>query len=165
MLIKYFVLVILQCYQWLITYLARETYNEQCRLIQAGKSRIEARNQSQVFRAATLTRAFAEYNALKFYSNKLSSAHISFQIELKQLGILYGLFCLDKHLAYFYQGEFATTPLFSKLVKEGVLEMCSILKKSIVPIIDALAPPDYVLNSVLGRSDGKVSGLIVFLLE
>lgn len=154
----------MQCYQWLITYLARETYNEQCRLIKTGKSKIEARNLSQVYRAATLTRAFAEYNALKFFSNKLPTAHISFLIELKQLGILYGLFCLEKHLAYFYQGGFATTPLFSKLVKEGVLEMCSLLKNSMVPIIDALAPPDYVLNSVLGRSDGKVSILIYFVV-
>lgn len=98
---------------------------------------------------------------MKFFTNKLPSADISFQIELKQLGILYGLFSLEKHLAHFYQGGFATTPMFSKLVREGVLEMCSVLKKNIVPIIDALAPPDYVLNSVLGRSDGKVRGLIL----
>jgi len=42
------------------------------------------------------------------------------------------------------------------LVKEGILQMCSQLKPEAVAIADSLAPPDFVLNSVIGKSDGKV---------
>lgn len=33
------------------------------------------------------------------------------------------------------------------------------MKKNAVAVADALAPPDFILNSVIGKSDGKVSQL------
>lgn len=75
---------------------------------------------------------------------------------LENLSLLYGLWSLDKHLIYFYQGNYARTPSMAQLTKESVLHMCHVLKPDIVTIIDALAPPDFVVNSVLGKSDGKL---------
>lgn len=41
-------------------------------------------------------------------------------------------------------------------IKENILMLCAELKPEAVEIADALAPPDFILNSVLGMSDGKV---------
>ena len=97
--------------------------------------------------------------ALKYYWKRIHDIHVERNLipVLENLSFLYGLSCLDKHLLYFYQGEYANGPDFVSTVKDGVLEICSILKPDIVSVIDALAPPDFVVNSVLGKSDGKVS--------
>lgn len=42
------------------------------------------------------------------------------------------------------------------LLRESILVLCEELKPEAVGIADALAPPDFVLNSVLGKADGKV---------
>lgn len=56
----------------------------------------------------------------------------------------------------FYAGGYATGSNLADLVKEGILQMCSQLKSEAVAVADSLAPPDFVLNSVIGKSDGKV---------
>jgi hypothetical protein len=56
----------------------------------------------------------------------------------------------------FDTGGYATDSRLADLVKEGILQMCSQLKPEAVAVADSLAPPDFVLNSVIGKSDGKV---------
>lgn len=46
------------------------------------------------------------------------------------------------------------------LLREAVLQLCSQLKPEAVALADVIAPPDFVLNSVLGSSDGNVSSLV-----
>jgi acyl-CoA oxidase len=120
---------------------------------QKGKCKTEARNESQVFLASVLTRVFAEYNAFKFYCKEVVKTESKIQDVHKQLGIIYGLSNIVKHLSYFYQGGFTNTPRFSHLVKEGVLHVCLSITDNLLAIIDAMAPPDYMLD----KSDGKMS--------
>jgi hypothetical protein len=56
----------------------------------------------------------------------------------------------------FYTGGYAMDSNLADLVKEGILQMCSQLKREAVAVADSLAPPDFVLNSVIGKSNGKV---------
>lgn len=42
-------------------------------------------------------------------------------------------------------------------IRNNLLQCCSDIKDVSVSIVDALAPPDFALNSVLGKSDGLVS--------
>ena len=51
----------------------------------------------------------------------------------------------------------------ARLLREAVLELCNDLKGEIVGVVDALAPTDFVLNSVLGKSDGNVSVYILIV--
>lgn len=81
----------------------------------------------------------------------------SLKIVLNNMMLLYSLSCLEKHLASFYQGGYCTGPQMTDLIRESILNICSELKPEAVAIADALAPPDFVLNSVLGMSDGRVS--------
>ena len=59
-------------------------------------------------------------------------------------------------LQSFDTGGFASDSRLADLVKEGILHMCSQLKPEAVAVADSLAPPDFVLKSVIGKSDGKV---------
>lgn len=45
----------------------------------------------------------------------------------------------------------------SLLFKEAVIELSNRLKPEVVSLVDAIAPPDFILNSVLGYADGEVS--------
>lgn len=152
----------MECYQWLILYLVQETDKKQNEVINAGADKFTARNESQVYRAAVLSRAYGEYTALRYYWSQVSTAEPSLQAPLNSVGCLYGLSCLDKHLVYFYQGGYASGPEMSQNVKDSILALCKILKSDSLAIIDGMAPPDYVVNSVLGRSDGKVSYCFIF---
>lgn len=124
-----------------------------------GASRLEARNNAQVYKARDLSRAYSEYYALKSYQRRLQSPDISNELRpiLELIFSVYALWCLEKHLPTFYQGCFATGDNFADSVRSGLLKCCGQLKDSAISIADALAPPDFVLNSVIGKSDGLVS--------
>lgn len=75
---------------------------------------------------------------------------------LTQLISLYGLWSLEKHLSTLYKGGYVTGDKSAILIQETILKLCNDLKNDAVSLIDAIAMPDCVLNSVLGNSDGLV---------
>lgn len=128
-----------------------------------GLSRFEARNNAQVYRARDLTRAYSEYYALKSFQNRLTHPDVTDSLRpiLHLIYRIYGLWCLERHLATFYQGRFAVTDnqshSFGEIVRNELLQLCGEMKDSSVAVVDALAPPDFALNSIIGKSDGLVS--------
>lgn len=77
------------------------------------------------------------------------------QILLK-LFSLYGLWSLEKHLSVLYKGGYITNEKSATLLQETILKLCGEIKDDAVALVDAIALPDYLLNSVLGHSDGLV---------
>lgn len=53
-------------------------------------------------------------------------------------------------------GGFCDSPHTCKLIKDGILSLCKELKDQAVSLADAISPPDFILNSALGKSDGQV---------
>lgn len=124
-----------------------------------GKNLFKTRNDTQVYRARTLTRALAEYYNLRTFLNRSKRPDVTSDLRpvLKQIQLIYGLWCLDKHLSTFYIGGFATGAPFGDLIRQQLLELCGKIKDMAITVADAIAPPDWVLCSVLGKSDGKVT--------
>ena len=150
---------IISCYEWLLCHLMEVT-SKQINVAKAnGADIFTAKNDSQVYKAKILSIAFAEYNALTSFRQKLESNETSrdLKLVLKQIFLIYGFWNLDKHLADFYIGGFSEGSEFSDMVRNGLIKTCKEIKDSSVSIADALSPPDFVLNSVIGKSDGKVS--------
>ncbi len=75
---------------------------------------------------------------------------------MDRLLYLSALHFLDKHLVLFYQGGYFCDQLVVDLVRSTILELCAELKDDSIALVDAIAPPDYVLNSILGESNGLV---------
>lgn len=63
-----------------------------------------------------------------------------------------------------FKGGYIENSKQSEAVKLGILELLNDLKNESVSIIDAIAPPDFVVNSPLGMSDGEVYKRIQSLL-
>ena len=94
---------------------------------------------------------------LRFIDKVCGNTDKSLQKALDNLLHLASLHFLEKHLVIFYQGGYFTgngEPV--TLIRDTILELCLELKDEAIGLIDAIAPPDYVLNSVLGCSTGNV---------
>nr|XP_049695474.1 peroxisomal acyl-coenzyme A oxidase 3 isoform X1 [Helicoverpa armigera] len=143
-------------YRWLICYLLKQTHEKYEAEIAKGLTKFEARAKSQVYKWRDLTKTYAEYLAIIFFLESLDKKEKSLQPVLNKLFCLYGLWSLDQHLVELYQGGYSQGESLARLLRDAILELCSELKGEIVSVVDALAPTDFVLNSVLGKSDGNL---------
>lgn len=76
---------------------------------------------------------------------------------LKKLCSLYGAWSLEKRLGDLYAGGYADRlSNIDKFLREGVLRLTKEMVNEAVALVDVLAPPDFIMNSPLGMSDGKV---------
>lgn len=126
---------------------------------QTGHNNVAAKNRTQVYRAAVLVKAYGEYNALKSFHSKLlagKSPNADMEKCLLIVYRIYAQFSLEKHLIYFYEGGFTSGPEMVSIIRDALLENCESMKKYCVTVADALAPPDFILNSVLAKADGKL---------
>jgi len=164
---------LLDTYKWLICYLLNETeaklkhqmeFRKQLDENNPALTKYVAKNSSQAFYARTLSLAFIEHYILqqfyfRFFEGRdeaWKNASAESKAMFAKLFTLYGLWCLEKHMMYLYQGGYASGPVFANSVHDAILELCEGLKMDAVPLVDAIAPTDFVLNSVLGCADGEV---------
>ncbi|XP_071403614.1 peroxisomal acyl-coenzyme A oxidase 3-like, partial [Centroberyx affinis] len=75
---------------------------------------------------------------------------------LSQLCSLYGLWSLSNHMATLYQGGYVSGRKPAELVQTAILTLCSQLKDEAVALMDVFAPPDFILNSPIGKADGEL---------
>uniref|UniRef100_A0A182NTI7 Acyl-coenzyme A oxidase n=1 Tax=Anopheles dirus TaxID=7168 RepID=A0A182NTI7_9DIPT len=148
----------LDALDWLVAYLLEESFQKMSALKQQGKSSFEARNDVQSFFARTLSITYGERMLLDVFAKFL--AHLEAGPErqtLERLGALYGAGIILRHVGVFYQGGyFAAQPNAMALLQQAVLDLLPTLKRDAIAIVDAIAPPDFILNSPLGMSDGDV---------
>ncbi|KAL0272288.1 UNVERIFIED_CONTAM: hypothetical protein PYX00_005324 [Menopon gallinae] len=150
---------ILQMYEWLLLRLLEKTKEQLEQNIKQGQDSFTAKNNSQVFYARNLSLAYIEHYVVLICQKKINEADPEYAREVavfKRLMSLYGLHHLQRHLSDFYEGGFATGPTLSVLMKDAILQLCSELKPDAVSLADAIAPPDFILNSAIGKSDGEV---------
>ncbi|NWY74874.1 ACOX3 oxidase, partial [Erithacus rubecula] len=148
----------LAAYKWLVCYLLRESDLKMNKEKQAGRSDFEAKNSSQVYHCRSLAIAFIEQTALQRYHDCTHhpSVPAALQPVLRNLSALYGLWSLSKHLALLYQGGYASGEQPGKVIQDAILELCYRLKDDAVALVDVFAPPDFILNSAIGKASGEV---------
>lgn len=143
---------------WLCVYQLEKTADRLEVLRAANKSPFEMRNDSQTFNAAPLSILYAERTIFVTFYNRLKGLdqfHRE-QLVLFRLLSLYGLHLIVKHLSILYEGGFAHGNLPSKLYQDAILHYLPLIKADAIGLVDAIAPPDFILNSPLGMSDGDV---------
>lgn len=76
---------------------------------------------------------------------------------LTKLCSLFGAVTLEKRLGDLYGSGYASTDSnIDNFLREGIITLCRDLLDNAVALVDVLAPPDFILNSPLGMSDGEV---------
>lgn len=139
----------------------KKSYEKEKSILQRGGiENFEARNEIQVYHAKSLAIAYIQHFILfKFIEVIKETTEPELKAVLLKLFSLYGLWSLEKHLGILYQGGYASGEKPAMLVQEAILSLCKELKNDAIALVDVIAPPDFILNSVLGASDGEVSVL------
>ncbi|KFP98533.1 Peroxisomal acyl-coenzyme A oxidase 3, partial [Haliaeetus albicilla] len=148
----------LAAYKWLVCYLLRESDLKLSKEKQSGRSDFEAKNNCQVYYCRSLAIAFIEQTVLQRYHAYTHDPNIpsTLQPVLKNLSALYGLWSLSKHLAVLYQGGYASGEQAGRFIQDAILELCYRLKDDAVALVDVFAPPDFILNSPIGKASGEL---------
>lgn len=77
---------------------------------------------------------------------------------MTKLCSLYAAWSLERRLSDLFAGGYAIPE--SKIdifLRDGIISVSKDLVKDAVALVDTLAPPDFILNSPLGMSDGEVN--------
>ncbi|VDL79733.1 unnamed protein product [Nippostrongylus brasiliensis] len=148
---------VIKAYNWLILYLIKQTSADfDCELKSGNDCTFCARNQVQVHRAQCLSIAYAELTIIDWSKQFVDNVQQKpIKDVLGRLIALYGLFSFEKHLATCYIGGYCTGAVFGEGIRSSIRKLESEIAPDAAALVDAIAPPDFVLNSALGNSDGR----------
>lgn len=147
---------LINTYKWLVCFLLRESDNKLQSLYKNGNDSFTAKNNAQIFYLRTLTIVYFEHYILTTIANFIEKIQNTLlKDKLLKLWVLYGSWSLEKHIPILYQGGYIEGSEFVSLLKEKILQLCAELKDDAVPLVDAIALPDFFISSFLGASDGQ----------
>lgn len=149
---------ILKTLDWLVAYQLEKTAQHVDQLTAQKKTLFEVRNESQALNAITLSLIYGERMVFKiFYERVQEWTDIPSEKKVVlQLVSLFGLEVIKKYLSILYEGGFATGSQPTKLYQDAILILLPQIKVNAISLVDTIAPPDFLLNSPLGMSDGNV---------
>ncbi|EDO32852.1 predicted protein [Nematostella vectensis] len=150
--------VLLQTFQWLVCYLWKESGSKLKDQLAMGKDSFTARNDSQVYHCRELALAYIQCEVFRRFKNALiSDDEILENLKpvLRKLCSLYGVWTLEKQMGTLYQGRYFTSTNDARILRRAVLTLCFELKDQAVILSDAIAPPDFILDSPIGLSNGE----------
>lgn len=149
---------IINAYKFLVCYLLDASYKRLKKQQAIDKDPFIAKCNSQVYFARSLSFAFCEELVLErwYQFTNVEELEAPLAKVLERMGILYGLWALEKNLSTLYQAEYLVGPKPTQFIHEGILRLCGELKDDAVALADAMAPDDFILNSALGKSDGQI---------
>ncbi|XP_067034311.1 peroxisomal acyl-coenzyme A oxidase 3-like [Acropora muricata] len=145
-------------YQWLVCNLLKDSAAKLQKELLNGMDHFTARNNSQVFYCRSLALAYIQCTVLTKFKDLIFNEEETPQAlrpVLLKLCSLYGLSSLEEHLTTLYQGGYCASVNDARIVRGAILSLCFELKDEAVALVDALAPPDFILNSPIGHSNGK----------
>ncbi|XP_011506012.1 PREDICTED: peroxisomal acyl-coenzyme A oxidase 3 [Ceratosolen solmsi marchali] len=150
---------LLMCLRWLTCYYLKKTYNLVQALKKNGCSDFVAKNNSQVFHARTLALVYGEHATVQQFikNNNDPIFDNNERCVLNKLNCLYAAWIIEKKLGDFYAGGYASSNSnMDVLLREGIILLSKELLNDVVSLVDVLAPPDFIINSPLGMSDGNI---------
>ncbi|XP_031294094.2 peroxisomal acyl-coenzyme A oxidase 3 isoform X1 [Camelus dromedarius] len=148
----------LAAYEWLVCYLLQESYQKLNREKQSGSSDFEARNNCQVYHCRSLALAFLEFTVARRFHEHTHQPHVPppLRAVLWRMSALYTLWSLSQHTALLYRGGYFSGEQAGKVIENTILALCAQLKDDAVALVDVIAPPDFILDSPIGRADGEL---------
>ena len=97
---------LLLIFQTLTTHLLVATHDKLSNCLKNGLDEFQAKNESQFFMARTLSLAFIQMTMLDRFIEYINQDGFFEGTEkkvMKQIGAIYGLWCLEKHMSHLFQ--------------------------------------------------------------
>lgn len=149
---------IVQAFRFLASYLLKQTsdrLDEQMKM--NNNSLFIGKTKSQVYYAKILSLVFYELVVLERLYKHFQKPSNDQEIQLQNMATLYGLWSLEKWSSYLYEaGVIRSGSSTLKDIRDYILELCAKMKDNSLTLAEVFAPPDWVLRSSLGQSDGKI---------
>ncbi|XP_062850284.1 peroxisomal acyl-coenzyme A oxidase 3 [Trichomycterus rosablanca] len=148
----------LAAYKWLVCFLLGESQRKLSQQRALGLGDFDARNNSQVYYCRSLAIAYIEHTVLQRFHDLCEDEHIpaGLRLVLRRLCALYGLWTLTNHMAILYQGGYMYGKEAAQFIQNAILTLCEQLRDDAVALVDVIAPPDFILNSPIGKADGEL---------
>ncbi|ROL47911.1 Peroxisomal acyl-coenzyme A oxidase 3 [Anabarilius grahami] len=148
----------LAAYKWLVCFLLGESQRKLFHEKSSGLGDFEARNNSQVYYCRSLAIAYIEHTVLQRFHDLIKDEQTPAALRsvLGRLCALYGLWTLTNHMAILYQGGYFSGRQPVDFIQTAILALCGQLKDDAVALVDVIAPPDFILNSPIGKADGEL---------
>ena len=149
---------VVEAFRFLASYLLKQTsdrLDEQMRLNE--NSLFVAKTRSQVYYAKILSLVFYELVVLERLCKNVKKESNEYERLFRQMGLLYGLWSLEKWSSFLFEANVMRSGSSTlKQIREHILALCGQLKDNSLSLVEVFAPPDWVLRSTLGRSDGNL---------
>lgn len=143
---------------WICVFLLDKSFERVQQLQSAGQSSFDVRNNSQVFNSITLAIAYGQRAIFDAFFKNIQTLNPSPEKEvLTKVLSLYGANLIAKnYIGVMYEGGFVQGINATDLLQTGILNILPELKKEAISLVDAIAPPDFIIDSPLGKSDGRI---------
>lgn len=116
----------------------------------------DAWNQTQSFYIQTMAKAFGELHSFNCFRQKLDTLNDNnTKKALKEFLVLFALVQLERDIGYLRENDFISSENCD-MIRNEILDLNESLKDHAILVCDAISPPDEVLGSPLGHSDGKI---------
>ncbi|GAB0095268.1 Acyl-CoA oxidase [Sergentomyia squamirostris] len=150
---------LLKTLNWLCCFLLEKTAEKAEKIQNAGHDSIsEIRHKIQVFNAIPLALIYGHrmiFQTFYQFILNINEATAEKNVLMKLLS-LYGSHVIIQNMEHLQKGGFVSNASESDAYQEAFLHLLEDIKDDAVALVDAIAPPDFIINSPLGMSNGEI---------
>ncbi|UJR08223.1 hypothetical protein I4U23_012496 [Adineta vaga] len=151
---------LLDAFDWLLCYMIDKCIRKLERLsLTKSLSLFDIKNTTQVYHLRTLSILYIQRTAIQRFVQLLQqndSIDDKCKAVLEKLLIVHILKLFEEYSAILFEGNYIRNSNINQWMQTRLLYLCDELRNEIVLLVDVFAPPDHILNSVLGNSNGQV---------
>ncbi|CAF0826000.1 unnamed protein product [Rotaria sordida] len=151
---------LLNAVDWLLCYILEKSARKIDQLtIRKDLSAFDLKNTAQVYHLRTLSIVYIQRTAIfRFLQYIENNEEMDDKCKnvLDKLLIVYTLKFLEENINLLFEGNYFNNSSINIWIQNRLIDLCHDLRNEAAALVDVFAPPDHILNSVLGVSDGKV---------
>ncbi|CAF4745532.1 unnamed protein product [Rotaria sp. Silwood1] len=151
---------LLDAIDWLLCYIVDKSIRKLDQLIlTTNLSSFDLKNITQIYHLRTLSIIYIQHTAIirfvQFLKLNNDMDEKCKQI-LEKLLIVHILKLFEEYIGILFEGNYIKNVHINQWIQIRLLDLCHELRNEILALVDVFAPPDHILNSVLGNSNGQV---------
>ncbi|CAF1444008.1 unnamed protein product [Adineta steineri] len=151
---------LLNAIDWLLCYIVDKSIRKLEQLTDTKDlSSFDLKNTAQVYHLRTLAIIYIQRTSIIRFSQLLNlnnDIDDNCKIVLEKLLLVHILKLFEEYLTLLYEGHYVQNNEINQWIQTRLLDLCYELRHDLVSLVDVFAPPDHILNSVLGINNGQV---------